>query len=184
MGGAVLSVPFGSNLVTAYGMLLVILSTVMAGLRPVMSALLMAGSRDSGLSPIPLLWYDSLISVAVLLIMFLLSEERRAVPEYFAQDPALGVAIVLVGSAMALLYNIVTFYLIKLTSALNSTILGNLKTVLLILTAAIFFDQISSVVNWIGYAVFFGALFVYSYLNYQRKSAGNSRSGMPAAAPS
>jgi hypothetical protein len=181
--GAALCVPFGSSSVTSYGMLLVIISTTMSGLRPVMSALLMASARDSGLSPIPLLWYDSLISVFTLLIVFLISEERTLVPAYFAAQPGLATAIVLTGSSTAFLYNVVTFYLIKLTSALNSTILGNVKTVLLILAAAIFFDQISSAVNWIGYIVFFGALFVYSYLNYQRKTGGNWALAT-AAAPS
>ena len=127
--GAALCVPFGSSSVTSYGMLLVIISTTMSGLRPVMSALLMASARDSGLSPIPLLWYDSLISVFTLLIVFLISEERTLVPAYFAAQPALATAIVLTGSSTAFLYNVVTFYLIKLTSALNSTILGNVKTV-------------------------------------------------------
>ena len=168
--GAALCVPFGSSSVTSYGMLLVIISTTMSGLRPVISALLMSGARDSGLSPIPLLWYDSLISVFVLLVVFLLSEERTAVPAYFAEHPSMGTAIILTGSSTAFLYNVVTFYLIKLTSALNSTVLGNVKTVLLIFAAAIFFDQISSFVNWVGYSVFFGALFVYSYLNYQQKT--------------
>ena len=127
--GAALCVPFGSSSVTSYGMLLVIISTTMSGLRPVMSALLMASARDSGLSPIPLLWYDSLISVFTLLIVFLISDERTLVPAYFTAQPGLATAIVLTGSSTAFLYNVVTFYLIKLTSALNSTILGNVKTV-------------------------------------------------------
>merc|ERR1712216_962380 len=116
--GAALCVPFGSSSVTSYGMLLVIISTTMSGLRPVISALLMSGARDSGLSPIPLLWYDSLISIVVLLVVFLLSDERTAVPAYFAAHPSLGTAIILTGSSTAFLYNVVTFYLIKLTSAL------------------------------------------------------------------
>lgn len=184
--GAALCVPFGSSSVTSYGMLLVIISTTMSGLRPVISALLMSNARDSGLSPIPLLWYDSLISVFVLLVVFVLSEERTAVPAYFAEQPTLGTAIILTGSSTAFLYNVVTFYLIKLTSALNSTILGNVKTVLLILAAAIFFDQISSFVNWVGYTVFFGALFVYSYLNFQQKTGAswlNNRGGQAKPAP-
>ena len=43
----------------------------------------------------------------VLLVVFLLSDERTAVPAYFAAHPSLGTAIILTGSSTAFLYNVV-----------------------------------------------------------------------------
>ena len=97
--GAALCVPFGSSSVTSYGMLLVIISTTMSGLRPVISALLMSNARDSGLSPIPLLWYDSLISVFVLLVVFAMFCYHN-VPGYLTsmnENPVAKASIVFIG---------------------------------------------------------------------------------------
>lgn len=182
--GAVLAVPYSDRTVTAYGLSLVLVSTLMAALRPVLTALLMSSARENGLSPIPLLWYDSLISVLVLLCAFFASEERPTLVTYFESKAALGASILLVGSLMSFVFNLASFYLIKHIGALTSTILGNLKTVVLIMGAVLFIDsQILSGLNVFGYVVFFIALFTYSYLNYRRRVASSTPVAVVAAAP-
>ena len=85
---------------------------------------------------------------------------------------------------MSFVFNLASFYLIKHIGALTSTILGNLKTVVLIMGAVLFIDsQILSGLNVFGYVVFFIALFTYSYLNYRRRVASSTPVAVVAAAP-
>jgi drug/metabolite transporter (DMT)-like permease len=164
--GAMLSVPFMDPTVTTIGLALTSASTVCAAARPVISALILNNAKETGLTPIPLLWYDSLLSIFTLLIMFFLSNESPTLPEYYHTYPRMGVVIVFVGSAMAFTFNVVTFYLIKQIGPLTSTLLGNLKTIILVLVAAAVVDTAQlSPLNIFGYVFFFCALFTYSYLN-------------------
>ena len=50
---------------------------------------------------------------------------------------------------------------------LTATILGNLKTIILVLAAIAFVDHMElSALNDLGYVIFFLSLFGYSYANY------------------
>ena len=50
---------------------------------------------------------------------------------------------------------------------LTATILGNLKTIILVLAAIAFVDHMElSALNELGYVIFFLSLFGYSYANY------------------
>lgn len=167
ISSATLSVPFSDPSVTATGLVLTFTSTAMAGIRPVLSALLLSNAKESGLSPIPLLWYDSLFSIVALLIMFVTSNERPGLPQFYHEHPKTGVAVVVAGSAMAFAFNIITFYLIKSIGPLTSTVLGNVKTIILVLVATVLLD--TTPLQWynlMGYVFFFFTLFTYSYLNY------------------
>ena len=109
---------------------------------------------------------------------------RPTLVTYFESKAALGASILLVGSLMSFVFNLASFYLIKHIGALTSTILGNLKTVVLIMGAVLFIDsQILSGLNVFGYVVFFIALFTYSYLNYRRRVASSTPVAVVAAAP-
>jgi len=120
----------------------------------------------------------------VLLCAFFASEERPALGAYYAERAALATKIILIGSAMAFVFNLLSFYLIKQIGALTSTILGNLKTIILIMGAVLFIDaEILSVLNIFGYCVFFCALFTYSYLNYVERSRAVAAAVGPAAPP-
>merc|ERR1719240_626843 len=64
--GACMSIPYDSPKVTPIGSFLALWSTAMSGLRPVLTALLLQNSKESGLSPVPLLWYDAAFSTVLL----------------------------------------------------------------------------------------------------------------------
>ena len=57
--GAMLSVPFMDPTVTTIGLALTAASTVCAAARPVISALILNNAKETGLTPIPLLWRDA-----------------------------------------------------------------------------------------------------------------------------
>ena len=167
IASATLSVPFSDPSVTTIGVVLTMTSMLCAGVRPVLSALLLANAKQSGLSPIPLLWYDSLFSIFALLILFFTSHERPDLPDFYHQHMKTGIAVVLCGSMMAFAFNIITFYLIKSIGPLTSTVLGNVKTIILVLVATVLLD--TTPLQWynvMGYVLFFFTLFSYSYLNY------------------
>jgi len=169
VAGATLSVPFTDPTVTKHGLILTLISMFCGALRPVISAKLLAGAAQSGLSPIPLLWYDCAIATWVLLVVFCLSEEIKQLPGYCVEHPGVGSAIVCGGGTMAFAFNIVTFYLIKAIGPLGNVVLGLLKTTILVVVAATFVDTSTqlSEINILGYCIFFIALFLYSYLNYR-----------------
>merc|ERR1719272_2268869 len=105
----------------------------MSGLRPVLTALLLKNSKESGLTPVPLLWYDAGFSTIFLFLAFLVSEET--VTAFFKEDTTAGMLILISGSTCAFAYNIVVFYLVKVTSSLTSVVLANVKTTLIIVIA-------------------------------------------------
>merc|ERR1739848_312881 len=142
--GACMSIPYDSPKVTLLGSVLALWSTAMSGLRPVLTALLLKNSKESGLTPVPLLWYDAAFSTIFLFFAFLVSDET--VTGYFAVDVWGGVGILAGGSFMAFAYNIVVFYLVKVTSSLTSVVLANLKTTLIIVIAVLLWDKS---ISWI-----------------------------------
>lgn len=172
--GAVLSIPYDSPKVTLLGAFLALWSTCMSGLRPVLTALMLSNSKESGLTPVPLLWYDALFSTFFLLFAFLLSDELMSVAAYFADDAGSGIAILTGGSFMAFAYNIVVFYLVKVTSSLTSVVLANLKTTLIIVVAVLLWDKSISWISVLGFVIFFAGLFAYSYLSYSARSKKQS----------
>merc|ERR1712166_1113715 len=111
--GACMSIPYDSPKVTPVGSILALWSTAMSGLRPVLTALLLKNSKESGLTPVPLLWYDAGFSTVFLFLAFLISEETLMVSQFFKKDTAAGMGILIAGSTCAFAYNIVVFYLVK-----------------------------------------------------------------------
>jgi len=179
--GACMSIPYDSPKVTLLGSVLALWSTCMSGLRPVLTALLLKNSKESGLTPVPLLWYDAAFSTIFLFFAFLVSDETVTVAGYFATDVWGGVGILAGGSFMAFAYNIVVFYLVKVTSSLTSVVLANLKTTLIIVIAVLLWDKSISWISVLGFVIFFGGLFAYSYLTF--KSRNRATPTKPTEAP-
>jgi drug/metabolite transporter (DMT)-like permease len=173
--GACTSIPYDSPKVTPIGSFLALWSTAMSGLRPVLTALLLKNSKESGLTPVPLLWYDAAFSTIFLFLAFLVSEETVTVSQFFKEDTAAGMGILIGGSFMAFAYNIVVFYLVKVTSSLTSVILANLKTTLIIVIAVMLWDKQISPISIVGFAIFFAGLFAYSYLTFKSRQRGTTK---------
>jgi drug/metabolite transporter (DMT)-like permease len=124
---AVISVPFGDDSTASpFGLLLVTISMLAAATRPVMAAMLMGDAKQTGLTPLVLVWYDSLISFTVLVVISLATELDGLIL-YFSAQPLRGLGIVILGSTMAFCYNIVTFSLTKAVGSLTTAVLGNVK---------------------------------------------------------
>merc|ERR1719263_2288979 len=173
--GACMSIPYDSPKVTPVGSILALWSTAMSGLRPVLTALLLKNSKESGLTPVPLLWYDAGFSTIFLFLAFLVSEETVTVAQFFKEDTLAGFGILIGGSFMAFAYNIVVFYLVKVTSSLTSVVLANLKTTLIIVIAVLLWDKEISMISIIGFIIFFTGLFAYSYLTFQSRQRGTTK---------
>lgn len=127
---AVISVPFGDeDNANAFGLALATLSMLAAATRPVMSAILMSGAAQNGLTPLVLVWYDAAISSVLLLLASVAIGEAREVAAYAARRPFLAAVVVLLGSAMAFFYNFVLFKLCDVVGSLNHALFGNAKQV-------------------------------------------------------
>jgi len=177
--GACMSIPWDSPKVTPIGSFLALWSTAMSGLRPVLTALLLKNSKESGLAPVPLLWYDAGFSTVFLFLAFLVSEETVTVSQFFKDDTAAGMGILIAGSTCAFAYNIVVFYLVKVTSSLTSVVLANVKTTLIIVIAVLLWDKAISPMSIVGFGIFFGGLFGYSYLTFKSRQSGTTKPAAP-----
>merc|ERR1712194_988566 len=73
--GAVIAVPWGTPNADGLGVALSIVSTLAIAGKTSLSALLMKDAKKDGLTPIVLVWYDSIFSICLLLIAQLLMGE-------------------------------------------------------------------------------------------------------------
>jgi hypothetical protein len=163
VAGAILAVPFGDeDKSSRYGILLACISSVASASKPVVALLLMKGAAT--LQPLALLWYDSFFSLWAMLIVWAASEEREASIAYMQEQPRSGALVLGIGSSVAFLYNLATFYLTFFTSGLTINIIANTKQVVLISVTAAVMDHITSVLSWVGVAVFTVGLATYTYL--------------------
>ena len=128
--GAIAAVPWHDNDQAAtFGIILCLVSMLAAATKPVLAGSLMKDMRESGLSPLVLVWYDSLFSIFWIFIVSVAKSEPIGVINFMRDQPALGWGIILIGSSLAFSYNIVVFYLTKVTSSLTNVILANIKQV-------------------------------------------------------
>ena len=75
---ACLAVPYGDNVnAQPIGLIMVLVSVLCTATRPPMAVLLMGDAKQSGLSPLVLVWYDSLISSALLFVLSAVFEGHR-----------------------------------------------------------------------------------------------------------
>jgi len=169
--GAMMAVPFKDPSVTVLGIVLVGTATVASSLKPVVGELLMTSSDKPKLAPAALVFYDSCFSF-VFMVTFWLSvpAEREGSITYMREKPAMGWAIILIGSFAAFAYNMSIYNFTKLASAVSVMVTTNLLKVLLI-TAAAVVEGIRDPLNWIGISIFFASVIAYAYLSYQAKQA-------------
>lgn len=169
-------------------MLLASISCVASASKPVLALLLMKGKAT--IPPLTVLWYDSFFSFFVMIAIWSVSGERDASIAYMQEHTSRGLLVLLVGSIVAFLYNLSTFYLTFFTSGLTINIIANTKQVVMIIFSAIVVEHVTSVLSWSGVAIFAAALGVYTYLTIgpskanhqwiaeeQPLSVGNSKVG-------
>merc|ERR1711935_247922 len=118
-------------------------------------------------------------STIFLFLAFLVSEETVALSQFFKDDTAAGMGILIAGSTCAFAYNIVMGYLVKVTSSLTSVVLANVKTTLIIVIAVLLWDKAISPMSIVGFGIFFGGLFGYSYLTFKSRQSGTTKPAEP-----
>jgi len=173
VGGTILAVPMGcsSEDVDLSGVVIVMISTLAASLKPVIMSVVMQGTPERPkLPPTVVLFYDTFLSFWIMLLYWLLAAEREASIEYIRERPGTAIGVIVGGALMAFGFNISSYFFIQLTSALTTTVASNGVKVLNIVISAIK-DGISDTRNWIGVALVCAALGVYAYFSYQAKKA-------------
>ena len=167
----------------AVGLVLCIISLLANSLKPVVSMIaLQAGVLKDRvpLHPTSVFFYDSCISFVVMLIYWLASDERVGSTQYLSARPGIGVAIIIAGSVMAFIFNLSSYFYIKITSALSVTIGGNgCKIVLIIISAAE--ASVKDAVSWVGIAIVIVSIGAYAYFSNEQKKAEIAAANAEAA---
>merc|ERR1712086_507557 len=154
--GAVIAVPWGTPNADGLGV-----------------ALLMKDAKKDGLTPIVLVWYDSIFSICLLLIAQLLMGEWFKISQFTSHEPVITVVAMCAGSIMAFTYNFVSFKFIQMTSSVTHAIAGNLKLFAVVVLPAMFIDHITSVTSWIGFVIFLAAALGYAVLEQKNMRTPN-----------
>merc|ERR1711990_815771 len=123
--------------------------------------------------------YDAGFSTIFLFLAFLVSEETVTVGSFFKEDTLAGMLILISGSTCAFAYNIVVFYLVKVTSSLTSVVLANVKTTLIIVIAVLLWDKRIPPISVVGFVIFFAGLFGYSYLTFKSRQPATTKPAEP-----
>ena len=125
-----------------------------------------------------LAWFDAAGSI-VWLTPFVIGLEREAIAARLTDTSTVLILAIIIGSAMAAIYNVVVFYVIKATSSVTYIILGNFKQVVLLGGAALFLDHVSAPLSWVGIALFLMASSLYTYVKYTEGT--NAAAASPSA---
>merc|ERR1712086_1156258 len=141
-----------------------IVSTLAIAGKTSLSALLMKDAKKDGLTPIVLVWYDSIFSICLLLIAQLLMGEWFKISQFTSHEPVITILAMIAGSLMAFTYNFVSFKFIQMTSSVTHAIAGNLKLFAVVVLPAMFIDHITSVTSWVGFVIFLAAALGYAVL--------------------
>ena len=173
VAGTILAVPSGgsSGDETSFsGVIVVIVSTLAASLKPVIMSNVMKGTPERPkLEPTVVLFYDTFISFWFMLIYWLVSDERSKTCAYLGGGHfGYAIGLILVGATMAFGFNLSSYFFVLLTSALTTTVAANgVKVINIVISALI--SHVSAPRNWVGVALVCVALAVYAYVSYMAK---------------
>merc|ERR1711865_1080159 len=131
------------------------------------------GCEEGRLTPIVLVWYDSIFSICLLLIAQLMMGEWFKISQFTSHEPVITVFAICAGSIMAFTYNFVSFKFIQMTSSVTHAIAGNLKLFAVVVLPAMFIDHITSVTSWIGFVIFLAAALGYAILEQKNMRTPN-----------
>jgi len=180
VAGTILAVPLGgSGTTSGAGVIIVIVSTLAASLKPVIMSLVMKGTPERPKLPATVvLFYDVFLSFFFMLIYWLASPERVAAISYLQTNGGLAVGLILAGATMAFLFNLSNYVFVQVTSALTTTVVANGVKILNIVISAIQ-SHVSAVQNWCGVALTVVSLIIYAYFSYTSKSKPPAKLSLP-----
>lgn len=182
VAGTILAVPFSSSgpQTSVAGVVVVIISTIFACLKPVIMSIVMKGTPDRPkLEPTVVLFYDTFLAFWFMLVYWLVSHERQGVIDYYkGGNGGLATGLVTAGALMAFGFNLSNYFVVLLTSALTVTVCGNAVKVLNIVISA-FITGLSDARNWCGVALVCVSLVVYAYFSHQDRGRPKSAVKLP-----
>jgi drug/metabolite transporter (DMT)-like permease len=159
------------------GFAMVSISILLSSLRPVIAMILMSGTETHPkLDPAVVLFYDCSLAFWFMLLYWTAGPEREPSLAYLA-DPAtrwVGVHVITVGSSMAFMYNLATYYYVNLTSAVTATIGANAVKITLIIVAAMQDNDVQDVYTWAGVALVIISIAAYAYLTIEIAAAAGA----------
>jgi len=169
VAGTIMSIPTksGGPADSIQGIIILMISVVVQGFKPVIQAMVMAGSASHPkLAPTVCMCYDCSLSFCFMLTYWVVMTEREPSLVYISHHPALAVTMVVAGSLMAFAFNLSNYYFIKLTSSLTTIVAANGIKVLIIGMSAI--QQKLNARNWCGVALTCVTLCLYAYFSYKK----------------
>mmetsp|Transcript_26168 Transcript_26168/g.64860 ORF Transcript_26168/g.64860 Transcript_26168/m.64860 type:complete len:366 (-) Transcript_26168:136-1233(-) len=170
--GTILSIPLSGKgpSTSVVGVVVVIISTFAASLKPVIMSLVFKGLKEKPrLEPTVVLFYDAFISFWLMLFYWLLSWERAATVEYIGQHPASSAGIVAGGASMAFVFNLSCYFFIMYTSALTSTVASNGTKVVNIVISALIASALHDPRNICGVVLVCISIMAYAYAGHLAK---------------
>jgi hypothetical protein len=164
VGGSVISVPFGTFAYTSTGFWLTIVATSCVALKATVSAMLMKDSKRTGMTPIVVLFYDSLFSSLFLGTACMFAGETIRLGQYSPQEPAVVGLGMICGACLAFPYNFITYKFIQLTSSMGWAIATSFKLMIVIVLPLILVDHTSWAGSYIGLLLFAVGVTLYIML--------------------
>jgi len=168
--------------------ILCFVSLLAASLKPVIAQKLMNmvtkradGTDAPKLSPEQVLFFDTQIAFWFMFIYWIISDERADAISYLASGEltGLGLAIIVIGSTIALCFNLATYYFISLSGALATTVGSNAVKIVIIVITAITDGGVE--IGWAGVVLVALMVAAYTYFTYREKQQKLQESA--AAAP-
>jgi len=165
--GAMMTVYSGLGHSTAFGVALTAASTLAQCLQISISGRLMRGQGK--LDAFQMTALTGPISFLAI-IPFALTAEFSVLSAALATQPATALSFLLGSCVLAVLYNVVLFQALQTLSTVGTSILGNVKIVLLLFLSALFLGELRSwtAVQLFGCALTFATCSLYSQLKLQR----------------
>lgn len=164
VGGSVISVPFSTFAYTNSGFWLTIVATSCVAAKATVSSMLMKDSKKTGMTPLVVLFYDSMFSSLFLGTACLFAGETIRLGQYAPPDPAVVGLGMIVGSCLAFPYNFITYKFIQLTSAMGWAIATSFKLFIIIVIPMIFYDHTAWAGSYIGLLLFVVGVTLYIML--------------------
>jgi len=175
--GTCISVPWGTPNAEVVGIILVLASVVAVAAKTSLGSVLMKGAKTEGLTPMALVFYESLFSIVYLFVALMILGEGEKLVEFANDGDAVHETILVLmgGSLMAFTYNFASFKFLSLTSSVTHTICGNITLVAVVVVPAIFIDHITGVVSWVGFFIFLSASALYTYVGHREAQMAKAK---------
>jgi len=168
--GCVVAVPPNELNSSLEGILAAVVAMISLSIKQVIYEMLLANSSMSGLNPFAITFWQFALGGPFLLTLWGLNvnNERAPVAAYWHDRPHTALLISTVSAGLAMLYNLSTLNLTKVTSALTLNIVSSIKFVLVIIIPGVIEGDFVAY-NWVGVGMYFAFLCIYSYLKLPRE---------------